>query len=223
MVLSGKAYRGGLWLVADIVVADEYPVVRIGLREVFAVTRDFRVVAEAGDSAQLLQALERTRCDLLVLDPALPELPVVEVIARVRRHSPRPRVLVFGVNPEQEFAVPVVAMGASGYLHKRSSAERILLAVRSVLGGDTYLGPVAARRLVAGDAGGEAAAPHHMLSRREMGVLLMLGAGRPVKRIAAELDLSPKTVSTYRSRLLQKLGLASNADLTRYVLERGLI
>jgi two-component system invasion response regulator UvrY len=208
---------------ADIVVADEYPVVRIGLRQVFAVTRDFRVIADVGDSAALLQTLERAQCELLVLDPALPDLPVFEVIARVRRQSPRPRVLVFGVNPEQEFAVPVIAMGASGYLHKRSQPERILLAVRTVLGGDTYLGPVAARRLVAGDAGGESAAPHNTLSRREMGVLLMLGAGRPLKRIAAELNLSPKTVSTYRSRLLQKLGMASNADLTRYVLERGLI
>ncbi len=204
---------------ADIVLSDEYPVVRIGLRQVFAVTRDFRVVAEAGGSAELLQALDRAACDLLVLDPALPDLPVVELIARVRRYTPRPRVLVFGVKPEDAFAVPVIAMGASGYLHKHSPPERILLAVRAVLGGDTYLGPVAARRLVAGDT----AAPHHGLSRREMGVLLMLGAGRPVKRIAAELDLSPKTVSTYRSRLLQKLGLASNADLTRYVLERGLI
>lgn len=208
---------------ADIVLADEYPVVRSGLREVFAVARDLRVTAEVSDAAGLLQALDNARCDLLVLDPALPDLPVVELIARVRRHSPRPRVLVFGVNREEEFAVPVIAMGASGYLHKRSPAERILLAVRTVLGGDTYLGPVAARRLVAGDAGGEAAAPHHTLSRREMAVLLMIGAGRPVKRIAAELNLSPKTVSTYRSRLLQKLGLGSNADLTRYVLERGLI
>lgn len=208
---------------AEIVLADEYPVVRIGLRQVFAVTRDFRVVAEAGESAELLQALDRASCDLLVLDPALPDLPVVELIARVRRYTPRPRVLVFGVKPEEAFAVPVIAMGASGYLHKHSPPERILLAVRAVLGGDTYLGPVAARRLVAGDAGRDGAAPHHGLSRREMGVLLMLGAGRPVKRIAAELDLSPKTVSTYRSRLLQKLGLASNADLTRYVLERGLI
>lgn len=207
---------------ADIMLADEYPVVRIGLREVFAVTRDFRVTAEVGDAAELLLALDRGRCDLLVLDPALPDIPVVELIGQVRRHSPPPRVLVFGVNREEEFAVPVIGMGAAGYLHKRSPSGRILIAARTVLGGDTYLGPLAARRLVAGNASGEAAAPHLALSRREMGVLLMLGAGRPVKRIAAELNLSPKTVSTYRSRLLQKLELGSNADLTRYLLERGL-
>lgn len=207
---------------ADIVIADEYPVVRLGLREVFAVTRDLHVLAEAGEAGDLLRALERAPCDLLVLDPALPALPVVELIARVRRHTARPRILVFGSQREEEFAVPVVTMGASGYLHKRSAPERILLAVRTVLGGDTYLGPIAARRLVAGDTAA-GAAPHLALSRREMGVLLMLGAGRPIKRIADELKLSPKTVSTYRSRLLQKLGLASNADLTRYALERGLI
>lgn len=207
----------------NIVIAAEYPVERMGLREVLAVKRDCQVVAEARDSEDLLKVLDRTRCDLLVLDPALPDLPVAELIARVRRYSPRPRVLVFGNKRDEEFAAPVIAAGASGYLHKRSPSSRILLAARTVLDGDTYLGQDAARRLVSGDVEGKAVALHHALSRREMGILLTLGAGRPLKRIAAELDLSPNTISTYRRRLLQKLQLSSNADLTRYVLEHGLI
>jgi hypothetical protein len=130
-------------------------------------------------------------------------------------------VLAFGVKPEEDFALPLIELGAAGYLHKCSPPEQILVAVRTVLGGDTYLPPGVARSLLAGGHG-QAELPHLALSRREMGVLLMLGAGRPLKRIADELNLSIKTVSTYRSRVLQKLGLASNAELTRYVIERGL-
>jgi DNA-binding NarL/FixJ family response regulator len=160
---------------------------------------------------------------MLVLDPAMPELTLVELLARLRRHLPPPRVLVFGVNSEEDYALPVIGIGAAGYLHKRSPPEQMLIATRTVLGGNTYLAPGAARHLLAGEANGQSTAPHLGLSRREMGVLLMLGAGRPVKRIAAELNLSAKTVSTYRSRVLQKLGLTSNADLTRYAIERRLV
>ncbi|MBU3694525.1 MAG: response regulator transcription factor [Rhodocyclaceae bacterium] len=208
---------------ADIVVADPHPVVRIGLRQVLAVARDFHITGEAGHSTALFAELARSSCDLLVLEPALPELPAVELIGRVRRQSAPPRVLVFGVYREEDYALPVIELGAAGYLHKRSPPEQILVAVRTVLAGDTYLPPGVARSLLAGDGGGGGAAPHLALSRREMGVLLMLGAGRPLKRIAAEFNLSVKTVSTYRSRVLQKLGLASNADLTRYVIERDLV
>ncbi|NBU58212.1 MAG: DNA-binding response regulator [Betaproteobacteria bacterium] len=206
---------------ADIVLADEQPVVRSGLRAVLAVARDFRITAEVGHSAALFAELARVSCDLLLVEPALPDLPVVELIGRVRRLPAAPRVLAFGVKPEEDFALPLIELGAAGYLHKCSPPEQILVAVRTVLGGDTYLPPGVARSLLAGGHG-QAELPHLALSRREMGVLLMLGAGRPLKRIADELNLSIKTVSTYRSRVLQKLGLASNADLTRYVIERGL-
>jgi len=208
---------------ADIVLADQHPVVRIGLRQIFSVTRDFRVVAEVGHSDELLDALQRVSCDMLVLDPAMPELTLVELLARLRRHLPPPRALVFGVNSEEDHALPVIGMGAAGYLHKRSPQEQILIATRTVLGGNTYLAPGAARHLLAGGGNGQSTAPHLGLSRREMGVLLMLGAGRPVKHIATELNLSAKTVSTYRSRVLQKLGLGSNAEITRYVIERRLV
>ena len=207
---------------AEIVIADQYPVVRIGLRHVFGVTRDFCVVAEVGHSSEVLQLLGRASCDLLVLDPAMPDLPLVEMLGHLRRNAPASRVLVFGINNEEDFTLPLIGMGAAGYLHKRSQPEQILLAARTVLGGDTYLAPRAARTLMAGNGEERAVVPHLALSRREMGVLLMLGAGRPLKRIATELNLSTKTVSTYRSRVLQKLGLASNADLTRYVIERRL-
>ena len=160
--------------------------------------------------------------DVMLLDISLPDLDGLEVLKRVKRERPALPVLVFSMHSEEDFAVPAFDAGASGFLSKDSSPTQILTAIQTVASGASYVSPALTERLLAGTLSAGKRQPHESLSRREMEVLLLLSKGVPLTKIGEQLYLSVKTVSTYRGRVLEKLGMQSNAELTRYVLEHKL-
>lgn len=205
-----------------ILIVDDHAVVRFGLRQFLADTEDLRIEAEADTGAAALELLASDDWDLVLLDMALPDLNGLEVLKRIKRLRPHVPVLIFSMYSEADFAVSALDTGASGYLNKDSPPHQILTAIRTVVGGARYLSPTLAEKLLSGVSSLGQKAPHETLSRREAEVMLQLSKGVSLTRIGESLCVSVKTVSTYRSRVLEKLGVNSNAELTRYVLEHKL-
>jgi len=205
-----------------IAIADDHPLVRGGLRRMVELEPDLAIVAEAATGDALLAALPAASADVLLLDVSMPGPGVLAVLRRLADEFPSVRTLVLSVYPEAQYGVRVLRAGAAGYLTKDQSPELLVHAIRHVHGGHRFLSPTLADRLAAGLERGYTAAPHELLSERELAVLRALGGGQSVTETAAALGLSPKTVSTYRTRLLEKLGLETNAELVRYVRDHAL-
>jgi two-component system, NarL family, invasion response regulator UvrY len=206
-----------------LLVADDHPVVREGLRRIVDETPGMRVVAEARHGEEVLEQVGTVPADVLLLDVAMPGPGFLSVLEAVRAREPTVRVLVLSVHPEDQYAVRALRAGAAGYLTKDHSPEALVEAIRKVALGGTYVSAALAERLARGLRSDSGVPPHEALSDREYEVLCFLGSGRTVKDIAATLGLSVKTVSTYRSRLLQKMGFEANSDLVRYVATHGLL
>ena len=206
-----------------VILADDHAMVREGIRRVLEERHGASVVAEAASTEELLARLHRVTADVLILDIAMPGPGVVETLRQVKAIQPGVRTLVLTAYPESDYGVRVLRAGASGYLTKDRSLDQLVDAVRRVYRGGVHvsrsLGDALAARLLEP----EGAPAHTGLSDREFEVLRGLAEGQPLKAIAARMSVSPKTVTTYRGRLLQKLGLHSNADLVRYALEHGLV
>jgi DNA-binding NarL/FixJ family response regulator len=206
-----------------IFIADDHPIVRQGLRRMVEADPGLAISGEAGDPATLLAALEKTATDLVLLDVSMPGGPFLDTLRTLRERHPSIRVLVLSVHPEDQWAVRALKAGASGYLTKDHSPEQLLEAIRRVYRGGKYVSPTLAEQLATHlDAAGQRA-PHELLSDREFEVMRRLGSGLTVSQIASELAISAKTVSTYRARILEKMAVASNADLVRYAARYGLI
>ena len=205
-----------------VVLADDHPVVRAGLRQILGDAPDIQVVGEAGDGPAVVAQVAATRPDVVLLDISMPGAPFLTLLRTLRRTHPPGAVLVLSVHPEDQYAVRAFRAGAAGYLNKERSPELLLAAIRKVARGGRFVPDALAERLVAtlGPAG--AAEPHEGLSEREYEVLCLLGGGKTVKEVAAALKLSPKTVSTFRSRILRKLGVGTSAALIRYAVEHEL-
>lgn len=206
-----------------IFIADDHPIVRQGLRRIVEADAGLAISGEAGDAAALFAALAAAPTDLVLLDVSMPGAPFLETLRELRAHHPTIRVLVLSVHPEDQWAVRALRAGASGYLTKDHSPDQLLGAVRRVYRGGKYVSPTLAEHLAKHFDGGGQGAPHELLSDREFEVMRRLGSGLTVSQIAGELALSPKTVSTYRARILEKMSVASNADLVRYAARHGLI
>ncbi|HZI41144.1 MAG TPA: response regulator transcription factor [Gemmatimonadaceae bacterium] len=206
-----------------ILIVDDHPIVRAGLRRIAEDDRGIVVTAEAPSGDEALVALTHSVADVVLLDVSMPGSPFTETLRRLRESHPTVRILVLSAHPEDQWAVRALRGGASGYLTKDHSPEQLLDAIRRVHRGGRYVSPTLAERLAAQLGQDFVGAPHEQLSDREFDVLRGLGMGRSVKEVASELGLSPKTVSTYRTRLMEKLGFATNADLVRYSMEHGLI
>ncbi|HXI64963.1 MAG TPA: response regulator transcription factor [Gemmatimonadales bacterium] len=206
-----------------IFIADDHPIVRQGLRRMVEADPGLAISGEAGDPATLLAALEKTATDLVLLDVSMPGGPFLDTLRALRERHPSIRVLVLSVHPEDQWAVRALKAGASGYLTKDHSPDQLLEAIRRVYRGGKYVSPTLAEQLATHlDAAGQRA-PHELLSDREFEVMRRLGSGLTVSQIATELAISAKTVSTYRARILEKMAVASNADLVRYAARYGLI
>lgn len=205
-----------------ILIADDHAVVRGGIRKFLESTKQVEIVEEAATGAETLALVRKSDWSVVLLDISLPDLDGLEVLKRIKRERPALPVLIFSMYPEDDFALPAFDAGASGYLSKSSPPAQILLAIQTVAGGASYVSPALTERLLAGNMSAGKRQLHEALSRREMEVLLMLSKGIPLTKIGQQLFLSVKTVSTYRSRVLEKLGVTSNAELTRYVLEHKL-
>lgn len=205
-----------------VLIADDHAIVRSGLKQFLETTGDFEVIAEATSGEQVLALLRNLTCDILMLDISLPDLNGLEVLKRVKRVQPAVAVIIFSMFAEDECALSALDAGASAYLCKDSPPDQILAALRTVSSGARYLSPGLAERLLAGTIGTGRKLPHENLSPREMEVLVMLSKGIPLTRIGEKLHVSVKTISTYRSRILEKLDVESNAEITRYVMEHKL-
>jgi DNA-binding NarL/FixJ family response regulator len=206
-----------------IFIADDHPIVRQGLRRIVEAGAGLVIAGEAGDTAALFEALGASATDLLLLDVSMPGGPFLETLAKLRERHPTVRVLVLSVHPEDQWAVRALRAGAAGYLTKDHSPDQLLEAIRRVYRGGKYVSPTLAEQLATQLDGGGQRALHEQLSDREFEVMRRLGSGLTVGHIAEELAISTKTVSTYRTRILEKMAMATNADLVRYAATNGLI
>lgn len=205
-----------------VVLADDHPVVRAGLRQILTEAPDLAIAGEAGDGTGVMERVGSARPDVLVLDITMPGPPFVTLLRSLRRSHPDMAVLVLSVHPEDQYALRAFRAGASGYLSKERSPELLVEAIRRVARGGRYVPESLAERLVTRLGAGGEMEPHETLSDREYEVLCLLGAGRTVGEIAEQLKLSPKTISTFRARILQKMRLRTSAELIRYAVEHEL-
>jgi DNA-binding NarL/FixJ family response regulator len=206
-----------------IVIADDHAVVRKGLRQLIVEAEDMTVVGEAASGDELLTVLRSTTADIVILDLSLGVRSGLDLLKHVKSELPRLPVIILSMHPEDLFAVRALRAGASGYVEKNSAPEELLTAIRRAVRGGTYVSARIGEKIAADVArGGATALPHERLSDRELQVLRLLGSGMSVTAIAHDLNLSVKTVSTHRTRVLAKTGFRNNADIVEYVISHGL-
>lgn len=208
-----------------VAIVDDHAIVRAGLRQYLSEQVDLRVTGEAANGREALELLRGGEVDVLIMDLAMPEHGGVDALSAIKARAPELPVLILSGFPETHYATTLLRQGASGYLNKECDPEDILTAIRTVARGRRYITPAVAELLADGlAAGGEAdKLPHELLSERELQVFLRLAKGETVGAMADSMCLSVKTVSTYRSRVLEKMKLSSNSELTYYALKNGLI
>jgi two-component system invasion response regulator UvrY len=209
--------------VTRVLIADDHPVVREGVRRILQRASEMEVVGEVGRMDEVLEAAQRLKADVIVLDIGMPGPSYLEALAALPKASPGTRALMLSAEPEEEYGVRSLKAGALGYLTKDYDPPELIEALRRVAQGRRYFSAALAERLALGAVGGADKPPHEQLSNREFEVLRLLAGGLSLKEIAARLDVHPKTVSTFRARLLEKMGLKTNADVVRYALEHRLI
>jgi two-component system, NarL family, invasion response regulator UvrY len=206
-----------------VVLADDHTIVRAGLKEILADTEDIVVVGEASNGHEVMARVRELDFDVLVQDLSMPGRSGIEVIRQVKAEKPRLRVLVLSMHSEEQYAVRALKAGASGYLTKESAADQMVMAIRRVAGGGAFVSPETAERLALGISATADAPPHTLLSDREYQVFRMIASGKSLTAIAGLLSLSVKTVSTHKTRIMQKMGIANQAELIRYALKHGLL
>jgi len=205
-----------------LLIADDHPIVRDGLKHVVAQNTEIKVVGEAADGNTALSLVKSLPVDVLLLDVTMPGPGVLDLIREAKKLKPWTRILVLSVHPEQMYARRVLSAGADGYLTKTHSSAELANAIAHVHSGRKYVTPSLAEDLALDLSAAGGKQPHELLSNREYQVFLQLGIGRSVGEISGELKISPKTIRTYRSRILEKTDLHSTAELIYYVLSRGL-
>jgi DNA-binding NarL/FixJ family response regulator len=204
-------------------IVDDHKIVRAGFREMLSDELGIRVEFEAASGEEAMQKLRETTCDVLLLDLSLPGQSGVDVLRAVRQRYESLKVLVLSGFPEERYALPMIRNGANGYLCKDCERDELIKAIRTVAQGRRYVSARTAELMADDLAGAGNSLPHENLSERELQVFLRLAKGESVSSIAELLNLSVKTVSTYRSRLLEKIDVSSNAELAAYALRHGLM
>lgn len=207
----------------NVLIADDHTVVRQGLRQILSTDSQLKVVGEAASGADVLKMLESLAAEVLILDITMPGKNGLDVLKEVKRKYPQLRVLVLSMHPEDQLAIRILRAGASGYITKESAPEELIGALRKVCTGGKYVSAQLAEKLAVFIEHEQAGPLHQRLSDREFEVLRKLAMGKTVSEIAEELTLSVKTISTYRTRVLDKMRMSTNADLTRYALENQLM
>ena len=210
-------------LTMRILIADDHAVVRRGLKQILADEFKKADFGEAGNAREALDRIRKENWDTVVLDITMPGRSGLEALKEIKEARPKLPVLVLSMHPEDQFAVRVLKSGASGYMTKESAPEELVGAVKKVLAGGRYVSPALAEKMASYLAIDTPNPPHERLSDREFTVLRMIASGKTVSQIAVELSLSVKTVSTYRTRILEKMGMASNAELTHYAIKNQLV
>ena len=208
----------------NILIADDHPLIRKGLMQILADSKYIRNVYEAGNSSEVFKKLGSEKVDVLILDISMPGIDGIEILKDVKIQYPDIAVLMLSIQPENQYAVRAFKYGASGCLNKASAPEELIAAIRKVQSGGRYLNDTVSEILlnnITSETGTEL--PHKQLSEREYQVMLQLAKGKTISEISEKLNLSIKTVSTYRTRLLSKMNLHTNSDLTYYAMKNNLI
>jgi DNA-binding NarL/FixJ family response regulator len=204
-----------------VLIADDHQIVRDGLRRILSAHDDIQVVAEAANGDEALALVRAYDYDLALLDMSMPGLSGIDLVKRLKIEKPKLKLLVLSMHGEQQYAARALKAGASGYLSKDSAAQQLVGTIRKVAAGGVHVSEAAAADLIAGAAGD--GPPHSRLSDREFEVFRLLAAGSSPTQIAEQLHLSVKTVSTHKTRVLEKMGLGGTAELVRYALEHKLL
>ncbi|HPX51609.1 MAG TPA: response regulator transcription factor [Deltaproteobacteria bacterium] len=206
-----------------VLVVDDHPIVREGLKQILSDTEDILVVDEADSGQAVLSSAARSNFDVVLLDISMPGRDGLEVLRELKQQKPKLPVLILSMYPEEHYAVRVLRAGASGYLTKSSAPDELISAIRKVASGRKYISSTLAERLIY-ELDREADRPmHEVLSDREYQVMHMISTGKSVKEIAEALGLSVKTVSTYRSRIMEKMNMKNNAEIVLYAVQNKLI
>ena len=204
-------------------IVDDHAIVRTGLRQFLSEHVDLRVTGEANNGREALELVRGGEVDVLLMDISMPEHGGVDALQAIKARFPDLAVLILSGFPEAQYATTLLRYGASGYLNKECAPEDIVNAIRTVARGRRYVSPAVAELLADGAAGAVEQPAHELLSEREMQVFLRLAQGETIGHMAEQMFLSVKTVSTYRSRVLEKLKLSNNAELTVYAIRNGLV
>jgi two-component system invasion response regulator UvrY len=206
-----------------ILIADDHLLFREGLKQILSKHRDLRVVDEAGSGNEAMQKIMRGGFDLVILDISMPGRSGLDILAEIRKEKPDLPVLIVSMHPEDQYAVRVLRAGASGYLTKESAASELISAIHKVSSGGRYISPSVAEKLAEALGRDHPDAPHQALSNREFQVMRMLASGKTLKEIAEDLILSEKTITTYRARILEKMDLRNNVELSHYAIKHKLL
>jgi DNA-binding NarL/FixJ family response regulator len=206
-----------------VLIADDHAIVREGLKQILADTKDIVVAGEAENGLDAIKLARKGKCDVLLLDISMPDRSGIEVLKQVKKEAPQLAVLMLSMHREDQYAIRSLKAGAVGYLNKQSAPAELVNAIRQVATGRKYISPALAQELANHINEDHEIPPHETLSDREYQTLIMIASGKAVSDIAAELVLSVKTISMYRSRLLQKMKLRHNAELTHYAIKNHLV
>lgn len=206
-----------------VLIADDHAIIRKGLKQILAETADLVVEDEARDGEEVLRKITEKDYDLLLLDLSMPGIGGLETLKQLQQIKPRLQVLILSVHPEEQYAIRALKAGAAGYLTKESAPQELIAAIRHVSAGGRYVSPALAEKLTHLLRSDFKVPPHEQLSDREFEVMKLIAAGKTVSEIADAISLSVKTVSTYRGRILKKMGLNTNAELTYYAVRNRLL
>jgi two-component system invasion response regulator UvrY len=206
-----------------IIIADDHPIVRAGMKQIISEASDMMVADEAADGHKLLNKVREEKFDVVILDITMPHMDGLDVLKQLKIEKPKLPVIILSIHPENQYALRVLKAGASGYVTKASAPDELINAVRKVHRGGKYISPSIAEKLAFQLDADFIEMPHEMLSDREYQVMRMLASGKTVTEIAGQLILSVKTVSTYRSRILEKMKMKNNAELMHYAIQNRLV
>lgn len=206
-----------------VAVCDDHAIVRKGLVQILSEAGDIGILIEAANAGELRQRLRDTACDVLLIDIEMPGKNGIETVSALKKEWPRLPALVISIYPEDQYAVRALRAGASGYLNKASAPDKLVEAVRLVAAGKKFISAEVSQALAEAVAGEAPELPHQQLSDREFQVLKLIAGGKKLSEIADTLALSPKTVSVYRARILEKMHLAGNVELAHYAIKHGLL
>jgi two-component system invasion response regulator UvrY len=204
-------------------IADDHAIVREGLKQILAESRDIIVAGEAENGLDAIKLFRKSKCHVMLLDISMPDRSGIEVLKQVKKEHPEMAVLMLSMHREDQYAIRSLKAGAAGYLTKQSAPRELVDAIRQVAAGQKYVSAALAQELASQLGDGHDAAPHETLSDREYQTLTMIASGKTVSAIAQELSLSVKTISEYRARLLVKMKLKNSAELTHYAIKNELI
>lgn len=206
-----------------ILIADDHKILRDGLKRILSDSDNFRVAGEAGSSREVLKKVRKESYDVLLLDISMPGISGMDIIKDVKECRPECAILILSTFPEEQYSMRALRAGASGYLTKESATDCLIEAINKVASGNRYLSPFMLERLAFDFDGDKNLIGHEKLSDREYQVMCMIASGKAVSKIADELSLSVKTISTNRSRLMKKMNMKTNAEVTHYAIKNGLV